>query len=984
MPDVSSSVAAVSPLPQAVSQVNYAIFQTPTGTTPDQQAVPATYNLFVASVAPTETIGVAGDWYEWMDDASATTKVYQKTNSTTWTLVSTIGGGGSGSGDVSGPASSTDNGLVLFNGATGKLIKNAGLTIAASGVAATATEVPRGNDPRMTNSRNPNLHASTHQAGGSDPIALDALSTPSDNTNLNVSTLYHGLAPKLPGSNLLFLRGDGTWAAPSVGGVSWGAITGTLSSQTDLQTALDAKVSTSVTVNGHPLSSNVTVSASDITTGVLSSNNGGAGSANGILAANGAGTVAAISVGSTLSYSGGVLSRGALTGDVTASSGSSTTTLANTGVSAATYGSATKSAIITLDAKGRATAASEATIPGLLGTGGGKNARLVKASTANYDTKWSEQQTFSVKDYGAVGDGVTSDTAAFSTTQTAAAAVNGVILVPYGSYLIDSNLNITSPIKFEGGKLVVSNAVTVTFTGGIEAGLYQIFNAPYRASWATSPNTGAGRVRIGKNSYLVYPEWFGAVQGRGSGVNSSNAIQSCLDACDNFDSSSPYWPTVYFSATYRGGDIVVGSDGLGDNPKASIDSSSSASLESYGETNGFTLLGIKFSGMVLPSISNFTAGVGIRIFGGDTCDVSCPSVNYCNHLVQFYVDATTSPVRRVLQNYNFRAQYLSLAVTSAINFYSVGNGSTNMEYQGIDVAANFVNGCKRAVYFSGSGSGTLTGHYYADAIKVVFQGIEMQGVTSPIGFQNGIVDSVWVARSIFRVDTWFGGALSDPLAGPNNWAASTSYSTNNVIWGNPGTGYDSYRVTSSYTSSGSMATDIANGYLALTHPRYVAGNFDGCNFFLAWNDTISYASFVPTPQIGDGAAGNRYESASSLYRTATGLACFTTPNNRSSFNSGIPVTSNGFYAKMTLGANLANGSSTSFYAYHPYVDGANFGGDNLTSFRIFPASLQGCIIDGINSNAFVNANEIKIDIRNVSGATLASGTTMYAWIGVGQ
>lgn len=39
----------------------------------------------------------------------------------------------------------------------------------------------------------------------------------------------------------LFLRDDGTLAAPSVGGVAWGAISGTLSSQTDLQTALDAK-----------------------------------------------------------------------------------------------------------------------------------------------------------------------------------------------------------------------------------------------------------------------------------------------------------------------------------------------------------------------------------------------------------------------------------------------------------------------------------------------------------------------------------------------------------------------------------------------------------------------------------------------------------------------------------------------------------------------------------------------------------------------
>jgi hypothetical protein len=38
-----------------------------------------------------------------------------------------------------------------------------------------------------------------------------------------------------------FLRGDGTWAVPPSGGGTWGTITGTLSAQTDLQTALDAR-----------------------------------------------------------------------------------------------------------------------------------------------------------------------------------------------------------------------------------------------------------------------------------------------------------------------------------------------------------------------------------------------------------------------------------------------------------------------------------------------------------------------------------------------------------------------------------------------------------------------------------------------------------------------------------------------------------------------------------------------------------------------
>ena len=43
--------------------------------------------------------------------------------------IAATGGGGGGSGDVVGPVSSTDNNIVLFNGATGKLIKDSGVQL---------------------------------------------------------------------------------------------------------------------------------------------------------------------------------------------------------------------------------------------------------------------------------------------------------------------------------------------------------------------------------------------------------------------------------------------------------------------------------------------------------------------------------------------------------------------------------------------------------------------------------------------------------------------------------------------------------------------------------------------------------------------------------------------------------------------------------------------------------------------------------------
>ena len=62
----------------------------------------------------------------------------------------------SGSGDVTGPASSTDNGLVLFNGTTGKIIKDMGITLPAAlqsvrrNAAGTAWEAVTTTDNPMT------------------------------------------------------------------------------------------------------------------------------------------------------------------------------------------------------------------------------------------------------------------------------------------------------------------------------------------------------------------------------------------------------------------------------------------------------------------------------------------------------------------------------------------------------------------------------------------------------------------------------------------------------------------------------------------------------------------------------------------------------------------------------------------------------------------------------------------------------------------
>jgi hypothetical protein len=73
-------------------------------------------------------------------------------------------------------------------------------------------------DSRMTNARTPTAHASTHQSGGSDSIALDTLAATTDITTLNSSTSAHGLLKKLSGTATQYMDGTGAWSVPAGGG----------------------------------------------------------------------------------------------------------------------------------------------------------------------------------------------------------------------------------------------------------------------------------------------------------------------------------------------------------------------------------------------------------------------------------------------------------------------------------------------------------------------------------------------------------------------------------------------------------------------------------------------------------------------------------------------------------------------------------------------------------------------------------------------
>ncbi|RQZ17230.1 hypothetical protein DIE15_12210 [Burkholderia sp. Bp9031] len=74
------------------------------------------------------------------------------------------------------------------------------------------------------------------------------------------------------------------------------------------------------------------------------------------------------------------------------------------------------------------------------------------------------RDTISVKDYGAVGDGVTDDTAAIQRAINAAIARKAMLYFPCGNYLVSSNLNVSNAsLKFHGDGLQQS---ILTFSNG--------------------------------------------------------------------------------------------------------------------------------------------------------------------------------------------------------------------------------------------------------------------------------------------------------------------------------------------------------------------------------------------------------------------------------------------------------------------------------------------------------------------------------------
>ena len=172
-----------------------------------------------------------------------------------------------------------------------------------------------------------------------------------------------------------------------------------------------------------------------------------------------------------------------------------------------------------------------------------------------------ETSIVSVRDYGAIGDGVIGDRDAIY--NAIAAANDRELLFPAGTYRVESDLIFGSTVAarfLNGAKLSIDSGVTATIKGPLEAGLYQIFS-------------GDGSVRIGKGAVpMVYPQWWGAVGD--DNTDNSDAFNKALELVKNvgvlyiptgtYRLNAPInaFPSDY--ATYQNTGIVIRGAGMKD------------------------------------------------------------------------------------------------------------------------------------------------------------------------------------------------------------------------------------------------------------------------------------------------------------------------------------------------------------------------------------------------------------------------------------
>jgi len=361
---------------------------------------------------------------------------------------------------------------------------------------------------------------------------------------------------------------------------------------------------------------------------------------------------------------------------------------------------------------------------GGLPSGGAKYARLAKNSATNYDAGWYGPYDFNVKDYGAVGNGLTNDRAAIAAADTAAAAVGGTVVFPYGTFYVATALTIASPVVIQG-MIQPESGQTITFSGTIKAPKKQIFSGSYIL------NT----IQIGAATSLIPVEWFGA----GLGGDDSLSIQAAINSTGT--SANPTQIIAMDGAyTTRSSRVITVLYGT------PISASPNSTLTAgTGATDAFLFSGNGIAKSTLPRIHGFSSGAGITIRNCGVWNFDLQEITTSHIAVKYLMDASGG--KEVLDTKVF-VQHIS---NCAIGALVTSDGSSGCVFQGNELHCNFFDTGYNAVSFDNVANVSWDGNIWD------FIAIDVNNIVGAKAFFNQ--SPYFVARNVFKVTGWFGGCV---------------------------------------------------------------------------------------------------------------------------------------------------------------------------------------------------------------------------------
>lgn len=288
-------------------------------------------------------------------------------------------------------------------------------------------------------------------------------------------------------------------------------------------------------------------------------------------------------------------------------------------------------------------------------------------------------------------------------------------------FTIDTSIDLSDIelVFYEGGKIIVNSPRTVK-VGVVRSGLIQIFD-------------GDGFVEFSKNTFQVYPEWFGA---KGDlSVDDSLIIQKTHDSCETNS------VTVVFSKNYGITNVLTWSR------KVPIFSTSNSSIESYGGgTQGIVLENGNYTGKnILPIINGFP-DFGLKLAGTNLTNLFIPVISNCGSaLILECIGATHS----FLLDSNIEIQQIGLCTNGIV----IKADTVGCTMQGNEIKCNFITTTKYSVLFEDNG---LVSSPNWDSNKIIIQAIDpTTSITDAIMIYNP--NSYAVNRWTISCESWCGG-----------------------------------------------------------------------------------------------------------------------------------------------------------------------------------------------------------------------------------